>query len=210
MVLVFALAGRKKTRNVGRLLEINPEAAHGVVHAGENLHWRLVGIIPVKLLINFQDNFEFAVERGAVNMRQVEIGGGLSVNSQSVLVNDFVNGARRYVAGNKVAVFRIPLFEEVPAFRFGNAKRVTLVTLFLGDPDASAFAARRFRHEPEFIFAWDRSRVHLDKLAVGVIATLLIKRRLRRASADDGVGGFSKDGPNAAGRGDDGIRGKGP
>src|SRR5260370_26214857 len=102
MVLVFALAGRKKTRNVGRLLEINPEAAHGVVHAGENLHWGLAGIITDKLLINFQDTFEFAVERGAVNMLQVEIGGGLSVNSHSVLVNAFMNGARRYVVGNQV------------------------------------------------------------------------------------------------------------
>ena len=47
--------------------------------------------------------------------------------------------------------------------------------------------------------------MHLDELAVRVVAALLIERRLRRARADHRVGGLAEDRADAAGGDDDGV-----
>src|ERR1700730_2207562 len=47
--------------------------------------------------------------------------------------------------------------------------------------------------------------MNLNKFAVGVIASLLIKRRLRRTSAHHRVGGPAEDGPDAARSHDDSV-----
>src|SRR5271169_3717898 len=51
--------------------------------------------------------------------------------------------------------------------------------------------------------------MHLNELAVGVKAALLIKSRLRRTRTYNRVGRLAKDGANTAGRNDDGIGGEG-
>jgi len=74
MVLIFGLASGKDAGNVRLLLVIDPQSTHGVVHAGENLHRRVARIVAHKLLVDFQDTFEFAIQNLAIDMGQVEGG----------------------------------------------------------------------------------------------------------------------------------------
>ena len=83
VVLVLALAGGKDAGNVGHLVEVDPEAAHGVVHAGEDLHGHFARIVADKLLVDFENAFELAVQRGAVDVGEVEIDHRLAVDAQA-------------------------------------------------------------------------------------------------------------------------------
>ena len=139
----------------------------------------------------------------------VEVDHGLAVDAHVVLVDDFEDGAGGDVAGDEVAVLGVPLFEEVPAFGFGDGLRGALVVLVFGDPDAAAFAAGGLGHEAELVFAGDGGGVDLDELAVGVVGALLVEGGLGGAGADDGVGGLAEDGSVAAGADDDGVGGEG-
>ena len=123
------------------------------MHAGEDLHRHVARIVADKLLVNFQDAFQLAVERLAVDVREVKIDHGLAVDAQVVLVNHFVDVAGGDVTRHQVAVFRIPFFQKVPALVLRNAFPVALVAFGPGHPDAAAFAARRFRHQPQLVFA---------------------------------------------------------
>ena len=114
MILVLAFAGGKHARNRRHLVEVDPQSAHGVVHAGEDLHRGLARIIADKLLVDLQDAFELAIERRAIDVGEVEVCGRLTVNTEPVLVDDLVNSASSNVAWNQIAVLRIPLFQEVP------------------------------------------------------------------------------------------------
>ncbi len=51
--------------------------------------------------------------------------------------------------------------------------------------------------------------MYLDEFAVGVIRALLIQRRLRRPSADHGIGGLAENGAVSAGGDDDRLGGEG-
>ena len=205
MVLIFALARREDARNVGRLLEIDPQPAHGVMHARENLHRRVARVIAHKLLVDFENAFQLAVQNLPVDMCQVEIDHRLAVDAEVVLVDYFENRPRRHVARNQVAVLRIPLFEKIPTFVLRNRLRIACVARRLRHPHAPAFTARRLRHEPQFVFAWDAGGMHLNELAVGVVAPLLVERRLRRSRAHHGICRFAKDRAVAAGGNNDGV-----
>src|SRR6476660_3458419 len=61
VILVLALARGVNTGNASSLIEVHPHAAHGVVHAGKNLHGRVARVVAYELLVNFQNAFEFAV-----------------------------------------------------------------------------------------------------------------------------------------------------
>ena len=106
MVLVLALAGGEEAGDVGHLVEVDPEAAHGVVHAGEDLHGDVARIVADEFLVDFEDAFELAVEGLAIDVGEVEVDHGLAVDAEAVLVDDFVDGAGGDVAGDEVAVFR--------------------------------------------------------------------------------------------------------
>ncbi len=43
--------------DVGLLVEVHPEAAHGVVHAGEDLHGNFAGVVANELLVDLEDAF---------------------------------------------------------------------------------------------------------------------------------------------------------
>src|ERR1700681_4160722 len=55
VVLVFGLACGEDSGYVRGLFVIDPEAAHGVVHARKNLHRRFARIVADKLLVDFED-----------------------------------------------------------------------------------------------------------------------------------------------------------
>ncbi len=97
-------------------------------------------IVADELLVDFEDAFEFAIQRFAVDVGEVEVDHGLAVDAEAVLIDDFVNGAGGDVAGNEVAVFRIPLFEEVEAIGLGNLLDGALVAGSARNPDAATFA----------------------------------------------------------------------
>src|SRR5208283_2533298 len=128
-----------------------------------------------------------------------------AVDAEVVLVHHFENRAGGHIARHEVAVFRIPLFQEIPTFFFRDGLGIALVALRLRNPDASTFAARRFRHEAQLVFSGDAGGMHLDELAVRVVAALLVERGLRRSGAYDRVGGLAEDSANAAGGNDDRV-----
>ena len=61
VVLVLALAGGKDAGDVGHLVEVHPQAAHGVVHAGEDLHRLVARIDADELLVDLENAAELAV-----------------------------------------------------------------------------------------------------------------------------------------------------
>ena len=132
VVLVFALAGGVDAGDVRGLLVIDPEAAHGVVHARENLHGRDARIDADKLLVDFENAFQLAVERLGVDVGEVEVDHRLAVDAEVVLVDDLEDFAGGHIARDQVAIFRIPLFEEVPALFFRNGFGIALVARVLG------------------------------------------------------------------------------
>src|SRR4051794_588167 len=199
VVLVLALAGGEQAADVGHLAVVYPQAAHGVVHAGEDLHGHFARIVADEFFVDFEDAFELAVERLAIDVGEVQVDHRLSVDAEVVLVYNFVNGARGHVAGYEVAVFRIPLFKEVPALRFRDLLEGAIVAGFARHPHAAAFAARRLGHEAQLVFARNGSGMHLDEFAIGVIRALLEHGRLRGTGADHGIGALAEDGADAAG-----------
>ena len=210
MILVFAFAGGVNSGHVGGLIVVvHPDAAHGVVHTGENLHRLDAGIHADEFLVDFEDPFEFAVEHFFGNVREVEIDGLLAANSLLQLEDDFVDGARCDVARHEIAVLRIPLLEKIKSFGRGNRKWRARVGGIFRHPDASAFPARGFAHQPKFVLAGDRCRVNLNEFAVGVIHALLEKRGLRRAGADYGIRRAAEDGADSAGAENRSVGGKG-
>ena len=101
-------AGGKNARNVGHLVEVDPEAAHGVVHAGEDLHGDVAGVVAYEFLVDFEDAFELAAKRGSVDVCQVEINHGLAsrrCQGHARCKQTLVNGAGGDVARDEVAVF---------------------------------------------------------------------------------------------------------
>ena len=65
---VVGLACGEDAGDVGLLVEVDPEAAHGVVHAGEDLHGDFAGVVADELLVDFEDAFELALQRVAVDV----------------------------------------------------------------------------------------------------------------------------------------------
>ena len=155
VVLVLALAAGEDAGDVGHLVEVDPETAHGVVHAGEDLHGLDVGIDADELLVDFENAAELVVEGGAVDVGEVEVDHGLAVDAEAEFVDDLVDGAGGDVAGDEIAVLGIPLLEEVEALGLGDLLDGALVAGGARNPDAAALAAGRLGHEAELVFAGD-------------------------------------------------------
>ena len=109
-------------------------------------------------------------------MRQIEIDHRRPIDAEMMLEHDLMNGAGSDVTRYEVTVFRVPLLQEVPALAFRYALGIALVTLLFWDPHPATFAARRLRHEAQFVFARDARRMHLDELTISVERALLIER----------------------------------
>ena len=206
VILVFAFTGGVDAGDVGSLVfAVYPDAAHSVVHAGENFHGFNAGIDAAEFFVDFENAFELTVENLTGNVRDVEIHGGLVGEPELFLIHDAMDGAGGDVAGDEIAVFGIPLFEEIEALVFRNTFRGTIVAGFFRDPDTAAFTACGFAHEAELVLAGDGGGMDLDEFAVGIIDALLEESGLGGAGADDGVGGTAEDGTDAASAKNDGI-----
>src|SRR5437763_10759318 len=86
-------------------------------------------------------------------------------------------------SGTQIAVLWVPLFQKIKPLRLRNASRWALLSGIPRHPHASALAASRFAHQPQLVFAGNRRRVYLNKLAVRVIDALLKERGLCRTRA---------------------------
>src|SRR5205814_1330636 len=98
------------------------------------------GIVADKLLVDFEDALELAVEGLAIDVGEVEIDHGLAVDAKAMLVDNLVNGAGGDVARDEVAVFGVPLLEEVEAIGLGDLLDGALVAGSARYPDAAAFS----------------------------------------------------------------------
>ena len=153
----------------------------------------LRGIVSHELLVNFQNAFQLAIENLGVDVGQVEVDHRLPIDAEIVLVDNLENRARSHIARHQIPIFRVPLFQEVPALALRNGQRIAFVARRLRNPHPSAFAARRLRHQPQFVFARNASWMDLDEFAVGVEAPLLVQRRLCRPRTHHRVGGLAED-----------------
>src|SRR5215471_8231263 len=163
VISVFTFTGGEHAFDISRLFVVYPKAAHGVVHAREDLHRHFTRIVADKLLVNFQNAFQLAIKRVAIYVSQVEIDHGLPINAEPLLIHDSVNGTGSNIARHKVAILGKPLFQKVKTFGLGNTEGITLVPFVSGHPDAAALATRRFRHQPQLVFAGNRGRMYLDE-----------------------------------------------
>ena len=157
------------------------------MHARENFHRLFARVHAEEFFVDFQNAFELTVERFARNMAYIEVDRLLPRQTQFFLKDDAVNSARRNVARNEIAVFRIPFFEKIKPIGFWNAFCRTLIRRIAWHPNSSALAARRFAHQAQLVFAGNRRRMDLNEFAVRIVHTLLKQRRLCRARAHHGV-----------------------
>ena len=168
-------------------------------------HRHITRIVTDEHLVDLEDRPKTLGERRSRNMREIEI--NLILAADAVALETYLKDlACSDVAWYQIAVGWVFFFEEIPTLGIGNIAWNTSVLRIAWNPNSSAFAAGRFAHQPQFVFAGDGRRMDLDKLAVGVPGTLLITCRRRRAGACHRVGGFSKYQARTAGGHDDSIR----
>ncbi len=137
------------------------------------------GSSPTNFLVDFENAFKFAIERFAVDVGEVEVDHGLTVEAEPILIDHLVNGARWPRRGARgCRTWGTTLQEKSPAVGLGNLLDGPLVARDAGNPDPAPLAAGRLRHEAEFVFTGDAGGVNLDELAVGIVGALLKQGRL--------------------------------
>src|SRR6185503_5773359 len=70
---VIAFAGGEQSGNVGALVEVDPQPAHRIMHAGEDAHRHVTRIVADEHLVNLENRAEFAIQNVGGNVRHVEI-----------------------------------------------------------------------------------------------------------------------------------------
>ncbi len=210
MVLVFRFAGGEKARDIRLLvpgtphhgvavvvgLVVDPQAAHGVVHPGEDPHGHFPRIVADELLVDLEDPAQLPVQRLLGDVADVQVDHILAIDPHLEHPADVEDLARRDVPRDEILVFRVFLFQEVPWCSV------------LGNPDAATLRPGRLAHESHFVLARDGGGVHLDELAVGEERSLLVDRRGCRAGTDHRVRALPEDHPQAARGETDGIGGE--
>src|SRR5215470_19731531 len=98
MVLVLALAGGEETGDAGLLLVVDPEAAHRVVHAGEDLHRHARRVVADELLVDLDDALQLLLELLAPEVGEVEVDLVAAVDAELELAAHVEDLARGDVA----------------------------------------------------------------------------------------------------------------
>src|SRR5208283_2114177 len=65
---IVGLARGEDSGDVGVLTVVDPEAAHGVVHAGEDLHGDFARVVADELLVDFEYAFKFTIQSLTINV----------------------------------------------------------------------------------------------------------------------------------------------
>src|SRR5260370_8760487 len=160
MVLIVDLAARVEARNVRRLvgrragaygsvlraIEVDPQAAHRVVHGREDAHRIEVRVFADEPLVDLEHAGELLAKQLARQMRHVEIDlvlvlAALGVVDASLFVEAPLEElAARNVARDEIAVRRILLFEEVVARVLGNVSPRPMLLRIARHPHAPSLA----------------------------------------------------------------------
>src|SRR5688572_2912656 len=130
-------------------------------------------IVADEHLVDLENCAQLTVESFCRDVCQVEIDLVLAANTHSIdaYLKDLSGGN---IAWHEVAVSRIFFLEEVPSFVLRNRRRRPHIAFLARHPNTPAFAARRFRHQPQLVFAGNRCGVNLYELAVCVSSALLV------------------------------------
>src|SRR5687767_865110 len=161
------------------------------MHARKDPHRNVPWIVADKHLVYLEYRTELSRKGLGGNVRQIQVHLVLAGDAMTFETN-LKYLTCRDVAGHEVAVSRVFFFEEVPTLRLGNLARISRISVRFRDPNAPAFSACGFAHQPQFIFARDRGRMDLNKLSVRVSRTLLITGRHRAAGASHRVRRFTE------------------
>ena len=144
-------------------------------------------IVAHKHFVNFQNRAEFPIQCLGIDVRQIKV--DLILRAHALAFNaDLENFARGDVARDEIAVGRKLLFEEIPALTFRYRRWRSRVAGLSRHPNASAFAARGFRHQSQLVFAGNGSGMDLNELAIRILRALLITSGNGTARANHRVG----------------------
>jgi hypothetical protein len=201
--LIIALADGKDSRHIrlliarragdqaafGVALVIAPQAAHRIMHGGKNLHRGVPRIDALEFFVNLQNAGEFAVQHFARELAHVEIDAGtVLLHAQPFLQADLEYFARGDIARHEVAVLRIAVFEKIVAFLLGDVVGRAGILRFAGHPNPTAFAARAFANQPQFVGSGNGRRMDLHELGIGVMHAGLEHSAHGAARAGHGIG----------------------
>jgi hypothetical protein len=114
------------------LIGVDPQTSHGIVNGRENTHGNFLGILADKFFIDFQDTSQFPLKEASIEMGDVQVDLRFAIDTQFHFINDLKDRACRHITRDKIPVFRVPFFKEVPR-----------LAVFV-DPDTAAFATDRF------------------------------------------------------------------
>ena len=180
MILIVAFAGSHKARDVRVMFTVYPDAAHGVMDGREDFHRHFTRILTYEVIVHFEDAAQFAFEVISRNMGQVEVYAVRVGHAEAHVHNNLVDCAGCNVTRYEVAVCRIHIFEEVPAFFFA---RLGVLAIY---PDTAAFTTAGFGHQAVLIGTRNSRRMNLQEFGVTDFCALLVNSGYGRTIADGG------------------------
>src|SRR2546423_11788642 len=122
------------------------------MHAREDTHRHMTRIVADEHLINFENRTEFPIQHLSRDVRQIEINLILTAHPLALDADlEYLSGGN--ITRNEITVGRILLFEKIPTLVLRYGRRRSSVARVSRYPDATAFAARRFRHQTQLVFA---------------------------------------------------------
>ena len=205
--------------NVGHEIVIDPEAAHGVVDGGIDLHRRLVGVLAGDLFIHLEKVAVAGLDRlfaePVDRVAEVEEHPESRLGHPPAFVADLLRGSRGDVARREVSERGILALEKEIASVLGNVFRhhgaaadLRGIFLRLGNPDTT-IVPERLGHEGELALIVTAHRnaggVDLGEAGIGHVGTALVGTQGGRDVAAHRVGRKEENVAVAARGKNDGI-----
>ena len=180
MVLVVAFAGGHEALDVGVMFSVYPDTTHGVMDGREDFHRHLTRILTYEIIVHFEDTAELAFQVISRNMGQIQIYTVRVGHAKAHVYNYLIDSTGGNVTRYEVAVCRIHIFEEVPAFFFA---RLGVLAIY---PNTAAFTTAGFGHQTVLIGTRDSRRMNLQEFGVADFCALLVNSGYSGTIADSG------------------------
>ena len=146
-------ADGEKSVDGGHQFVVHPNAAHCVVHGGEDLHRCFVGALVGDFFVHIEEVavacFDFIATKVFDGLREIEEYGQTGIVHTEAFVATLFSGTAGHIARHKVAKSGITTLQVVVAIFFGNILALNFASLqflgifeFLGHPDTSVVAKR--------------------------------------------------------------------
>src|SRR6266849_6104941 len=92
---IITFARRQQSRNVRVLIEINPQPAHRIMHAGKDAHRHMARVVAHKHFVNLQNRPKLFIKRLSRDVCQIEIDLVFAVGAEPVeRLSPFARGAQ--------------------------------------------------------------------------------------------------------------------